>query len=62
MLLESTLSFLGLGVQEPSASWGTLIKDEADRMASCRNPHRTIPLFSPNPFRHEFSWGWITCS
>lgn len=34
MLLESTLSFLGLGVQEPSASWGTLIKDGADRMAS----------------------------
>ena len=34
MLLESTLSFLGLGVQEPGASWGTLIKDGADRMAS----------------------------
>ncbi len=34
MLLESTLSFLGLGIQEPSASWGTLIKDGADRMAS----------------------------
>ena len=32
MLLESTLSFLGLGVQPPNASWGTLIKEGADKM------------------------------
>lgn len=31
MILESFLSFLGLGVQPPMTSWGTLIKDGADR-------------------------------
>jgi len=34
MRLEAILSFLGLGVQPPSASWGSLIKEGADRMAS----------------------------
>ena len=28
----STLSFLGLGVKAPNSSWGTLIKEGADRM------------------------------
>ncbi len=32
MLLEAVLSFLGLGVKAPNASWGTLIKEGADRM------------------------------
>lgn len=32
MLLESVLSFLGLGVKPPNSSWGTLIKEGADRM------------------------------
>ena len=34
MRLEAILSFLGLGVQPPDASWGALIKEGADRMAS----------------------------
>ncbi|QXD22592.1 ABC transporter permease subunit [Opitutia bacterium ISCC 51] len=32
MLLESALSFLGMGVQPPMSSWGSLIKDGAERM------------------------------
>lgn len=32
MLLESVLSFLGLGVRPPNSSWGMLIKEGADRM------------------------------
>ena len=32
ILLESFLSFLGLGIQPPSASWGTLIKEGAESM------------------------------
>jgi oligopeptide transport system permease protein len=32
MLLEAFLSFLGLGVQAPMSSWGTLIKEGADQM------------------------------
>jgi len=32
ILTESTLSFIGLGVKAPNASWGTLIKEGADRM------------------------------
>lgn len=32
LLLESTLSFLGLGVQPPMSSWGVLIKEGAEKM------------------------------
>ena len=32
MLLEAVLSFLGLGVQAPFASWGSLIQEGADNM------------------------------
>ena len=32
MLLESFLSFLGLGMSDPMASWGSLIKDGAEKM------------------------------
>jgi oligopeptide transport system permease protein len=34
MRLEAVLSFLGMGVQPPHSSWGTLIKEGADRMES----------------------------
>jgi oligopeptide transport system permease protein len=34
ILLESFLSFLGLGVQEPLTSWGALIASGADKMQS----------------------------
>lgn len=34
MRLEAILSFLGLGVQPPNASWGSLIKEGADSMIS----------------------------
>jgi ABC-type dipeptide/oligopeptide/nickel transport system permease subunit len=33
ILLEAGLSFLGLGVQPPTASWGTVMQDGADRLA-----------------------------
>ncbi len=33
MLLEATLSFLGLGIQPPDASWGVLISEGAASMA-----------------------------
>jgi oligopeptide transport system permease protein len=32
MLLESFLSFLGLGVQAPMSSWGVLIRDGSEKM------------------------------
>lgn len=34
MLLEATLSFLGMGVKPPYASWGILIDEGANRMVS----------------------------
>jgi len=34
ILIESLLSFLGLGVQEPLTSWGVLISEGADQMES----------------------------
>lgn len=34
MLLEAALSFLGLGIQPPEASWGALIRQGADVMAA----------------------------
>ena len=46
MLFEATLSFLGIGVQAPHSSWGTLISDGAKRLIS--NP---MLLFFPSiPF------------
>ncbi len=35
MLLEATLSFLGLGVQPPMSSWGVLIHDGVNVMELC---------------------------
>jgi peptide/nickel transport system permease protein len=32
LMLEATLSFVGLGVQPPAASWGTLLKAGYDRL------------------------------
>ncbi|HEY1049423.1 MAG TPA: ABC transporter permease [Prosthecobacter sp.] len=34
MLLEAALSFLGLGIQPPDASWGVLIREGANAMAT----------------------------
>lgn len=34
ILLESSLSFLGLGVQPPNVSWGSIIRDGRDVLAS----------------------------
>jgi peptide/nickel transport system permease protein len=34
ILLESSLSFLGLGVQPPAVSWGSIIRDGRDVIAS----------------------------
>ena len=40
VLLESALSFLGAGVRAPNPSWGTMIDDGVDRIATA--PHLTI--------------------
>ena len=40
VLLESALSFLGAGVRPPNPSWGTMIDDGVDRIATA--PHLTI--------------------
>ena len=40
ILLESSLSFLGAGVQPPNPSWGTMIDEGIDRIATA--PHLTI--------------------
>lgn len=40
VLLEAALSFLGAGVRPPNASWGTMIDDGIDRIATA--PHLTI--------------------
>jgi oligopeptide transport system permease protein len=45
MLLESVLSFLGLGVKPPGSSWGILIKEGADRMETS-----WLLLFFPSLF------------
>jgi peptide/nickel transport system permease protein len=40
VLLEAALSFLGAGVRPPNPSWGTMIDDGIDRIATA--PHLTI--------------------
>jgi oligopeptide transport system permease protein len=37
MLSESFLSFLGLGISEPETSWGVLISEGANAVATGRN-------------------------
>jgi oligopeptide transport system permease protein len=32
ILTESFISFLGMGVQEPQSSWGTLVAEGADNL------------------------------
>jgi peptide/nickel transport system permease protein len=34
ILAESALSFLGIGVQPPTPSWGTMIKDSREQLES----------------------------
>jgi peptide/nickel transport system permease protein len=34
IILEAGLSYLGIGVQQPTASWGNIIQDGADQVAS----------------------------
>ena len=40
VLLEAALSFLGAGVRPPNPSWGTMIDDGVDRIATA--PHLTV--------------------
>jgi peptide/nickel transport system permease protein len=40
ILLESALSFLGAGVRPPNPSWGTMIDEGIDRIATA--PHLTV--------------------
>jgi peptide/nickel transport system permease protein len=40
VLLESALSFLGAGVRPPNPSWGTMIDEGVDRIATA--PHLTV--------------------
>jgi ABC-type dipeptide/oligopeptide/nickel transport system permease subunit len=43
MLLESSLSFLGLGIQPPAVSWGTLLQDAQNFQAVASQPWLLIP-------------------
>lgn len=43
ILGETTLSFLGLGMQPPAVSWGVLLRDAQDLVAVALQPWRLIP-------------------
>ncbi|MCC6169034.1 MAG: ABC transporter permease [Caldilineaceae bacterium] len=43
ILGETTLSFLGLGMQPPAVSWGVLLRDAQDLVAVSLQPWRLIP-------------------
>ena len=43
ILAETALSFLGLGIQPPAVSWGTLLQDSQDLMAITNQPWLLIP-------------------
>jgi oligopeptide transport system permease protein len=65
MLLESFLSFLGLGIQPPMSSWGTLIKDGVESMEEYSwlliypGLTFTITLFSLNFLVMGLEMHWI---
>ena len=43
ILGETTLSFLGLGMQPPAVSWGVLLGDAQDMVVVAQQPWRLIP-------------------
>jgi len=43
ILGETTLSFLGLGIQPPAVSWGTLLQDAQDLTVLADYPWHLIP-------------------
>lgn len=43
ILAETSLSFIGLGIQPPALSWGTLLQDAQDIVAIAQHPHQLIP-------------------
>ena len=43
ILAETALSFLGLGIQPPAVSWGTLLQDAQDIVAIAQHPHQLLP-------------------
>ena len=45
ILLESFLSFLGLGVQEPMTSWGVMLNEAQNVRSLSQMPWMVIPAF-----------------
>jgi len=43
ILGETSLSFLGLGMQPPAVSWGVLLRDAQDMVVVAQQPWRLIP-------------------
>ena len=43
ILAETALSFIGLGIQPPAVSWGTLLQDAQDIVAIAYHPWKLIP-------------------
>ncbi len=43
IIAETSLSFIGLGIQPPAVSWGTLLQDAQDLVAIDQHPHQLIP-------------------
>jgi peptide/nickel transport system permease protein len=43
ILGETALSFLGLGIQPPAVSWGTLLKDAQQLTVVAQRPWQMIP-------------------
>ena len=42
---ETSMSFLGLGIQSPATSWGVLLKEAQDVTSIALHPWCLIPLF-----------------
>ena len=45
ILAESGLSFLGLGIQQPDASWGNMLKEAQDVNNIINRPEMLMPGF-----------------
>ncbi len=43
ILGETSLSFLGLGIQAPAVSWGTLLRDAQQLTVVAQRPWQMIP-------------------
>ena len=60
IILESFLSYFGLGVQEPMSSWGVLISQGKNNIPARQlAADLSVPVPDHHAVRAQFHWRWV---